>query len=272
MKSTRSSRRTLAFGTGLTLFLLAVASLPAQQMVTETRDAKQTQDEEFAKLYKEWTGDPHYGSPLVDHLPLVKGIPTPKDILGYYIGAPNTLTYYADILKYYSRARKSDTAREGRRHRQDRRRPRHGRRLRLVGREHQEPRAKHGEPAEARRSARAAAAADRTADRDHQAAVPLDGRTAQRRNGSVRDADGARLSPRDRDVAAHHADPQQRDRVGDAGGRARRPRPQRRLVLSRIKPTLKRRPQVVAEAAVAGSCPTGASTRFTTTTATSTCR
>src|SRR6476661_7229841 len=101
MKSTRSSRRTLAFGTGLTLFLLAVASLPAQQMVTETRDAKQTQDEEFAKLYKEWTGDSHYGSPLVDHLPLVKGIPTPKDILGYYIGAPNTLTYYADILKYY---------------------------------------------------------------------------------------------------------------------------------------------------------------------------
>src|SRR5215471_13171255 len=101
MKSTRSSRRTLAFGTGLTLFLLTVASLPAQQMVTETRDAKQTQDEEFAKAYKEWTGDPHYGSPLVDHLPLVKGIPTPKDILGYYIGAPNTLTYYADILKYY---------------------------------------------------------------------------------------------------------------------------------------------------------------------------
>src|SRR4249920_1422086 len=101
MKSTRSSRRTLAFGTGLTLFLLAVASLPAQQMVTETRDAKQTQDEEFAKLYKEWTGDSHFGSPLVDHLPLVKGIPTPKDVLGYYIGAPQKLTYYADMLKYY---------------------------------------------------------------------------------------------------------------------------------------------------------------------------
>src|SRR5262249_22448962 len=36
-----------------------------------------------------------------DHLPLVKGIPTPKDVLGYYIGAPSKLTYYADILKYY---------------------------------------------------------------------------------------------------------------------------------------------------------------------------
>ena len=58
-------------------------------------------DEAFAKLYKEWTGDARYGSPLVDHLPLVKGVPTPKDVLGYYIGAPRKLTYYADILKYY---------------------------------------------------------------------------------------------------------------------------------------------------------------------------
>ena len=76
------------FGTGLALFLMTVVTLPAQQMVTETRDPKQAQDEEFAKAYQEWTGDAHYGSPLVDHLPLVKGIPTPKDVLGYYIGAP----------------------------------------------------------------------------------------------------------------------------------------------------------------------------------------
>jgi len=74
---------------------------PAQQMVTETRDPNQAQDEEFAKLYKEWTGEPKYGSPLIDHLPLVNGIPTPKDVLGYYIGAPQKLTYYADILKFY---------------------------------------------------------------------------------------------------------------------------------------------------------------------------
>jgi hypothetical protein len=31
----------------------------------------------------------------------VPGIPSPKDILGYYIGQPKTLTYYADALKYY---------------------------------------------------------------------------------------------------------------------------------------------------------------------------
>ena len=86
---------------GLAFFILALASTQAQQMVTETRDPKQTQDDEFARLAKEWTGEARFGSPLVDHLPLVKGIPTPKDVLGYYIGAPNKLTYYADILKYY---------------------------------------------------------------------------------------------------------------------------------------------------------------------------
>ena len=42
-----------------------------------------------------------YGSPLVDHLPAVSGIPTPKDVLGHHIGAPKTLTYYEDILRYY---------------------------------------------------------------------------------------------------------------------------------------------------------------------------
>jgi hypothetical protein len=86
---------------GLSVLILAVAVTPAQQMVTETRDPKQSQDEDFAKLYAEWTGDAHYGSPLVDHLPLVADIPTPKDVLGYHIGAPQKLTYYADILKYY---------------------------------------------------------------------------------------------------------------------------------------------------------------------------
>src|SRR5215204_5164940 len=81
--------------------LFAVVSLPAQQMVTETRDPAQQQDPDFEKSVKEWTTQPYFISPLVDHLPLVKGIPTPKSVLGYHIGAPAKLTYYADILKYY---------------------------------------------------------------------------------------------------------------------------------------------------------------------------
>ncbi len=83
--------------------LVAGARVPlhAQQAVIETRDPRQQQDPEFAKAYAKWTTEPRYGSPLVDHLPKVAGIPSPKDVLGYYIGAPKTLTYYADALKYY---------------------------------------------------------------------------------------------------------------------------------------------------------------------------
>ena len=81
--------------------LLTALTLPAQQMVTDTRDPAQTQDEDFAKSVKEWTTQPYFISPLVDHLPRVPGIPMPKDVLGYHIGAPGKLTYYEDIVKYY---------------------------------------------------------------------------------------------------------------------------------------------------------------------------
>src|SRR4029077_5434346 len=81
--------------------MAGVISVPAQQMVTETRDPSQPQDEAFARLARDGTTQPYYISPLVDHLPKVEGIPSPKDVLGYHIGAPAKLTYYADILKYY---------------------------------------------------------------------------------------------------------------------------------------------------------------------------
>ena len=81
--------------------VLAATVMPAQQMVTETKDPAQAQDEDFARSVKEWTTQPYFISPLVDHLPKVNGVPSPKDVLGYHIGAPAKLTYYADILKYY---------------------------------------------------------------------------------------------------------------------------------------------------------------------------
>jgi hypothetical protein len=65
------------------VLLGAAMPMPAQQMVTETRDAAQPQDEDFAKAVAEWTTAPYYTSPLVDHLPKVKGVPSPKDVLGY---------------------------------------------------------------------------------------------------------------------------------------------------------------------------------------------
>jgi zinc carboxypeptidase len=58
-------------------------------------------DEDFARAVKDWTTRPDFSSPLVDHLPKVAGVPSPKDVLGHHIGEPKKLTYYADILKYY---------------------------------------------------------------------------------------------------------------------------------------------------------------------------
>ena len=71
--------------------LLALASIALPQQM----------DEDFAKSAKEWTTRPEFTSPLVDHLPKSNGVPSPKDVLGYYIGAPNKLTYYDDMLRYY---------------------------------------------------------------------------------------------------------------------------------------------------------------------------
>src|ERR1051326_9058813 len=70
----------------------------------------QLQDPDYARLVKEWTTRSEFMSPLVDHLPKATGIPSPKDVLGYHIGAPKKLTYYADILEYY-RALASKTPR-----------------------------------------------------------------------------------------------------------------------------------------------------------------
>jgi hypothetical protein len=82
-----------------TLLLLSVG-IVAQSSGNKTVNAS-TNDEEFARLVKEWTTRPEFISPLVDHLPKVKGVPSPKDILGHHIGEPKKLTYYADILSYY---------------------------------------------------------------------------------------------------------------------------------------------------------------------------
>jgi hypothetical protein len=61
----------------------------------------QPMDSDFAKSQKEWTTRPEFSSPLVDHLPKSTTVPSPKDVLGYHIGMPKKLTYYADLLKYY---------------------------------------------------------------------------------------------------------------------------------------------------------------------------
>jgi len=82
----------------LTLSSHAVAQAPA---APKPAASAQAMDPEFAAQVKEWTTKPEFLSPLVDHLPVSSSVPSPKTVLGYNIGAPKKLTYYADMVRYY---------------------------------------------------------------------------------------------------------------------------------------------------------------------------
>ena len=75
--------------------------LPCALAIAFLASAQQQMDPDFAKSQKEWTTKPEFSSPLVDHLPKSSTVPSPKDVLGYYVGAPKHLTYYEDLVKYY---------------------------------------------------------------------------------------------------------------------------------------------------------------------------
>ncbi len=75
----------------ITVFILCVTAQAQTQPM----------DPDYAAQVKQWTTRPEFLSPLVDHLPTSATIPEPKAILGYHIGEPKRLTYYADVLRYY---------------------------------------------------------------------------------------------------------------------------------------------------------------------------
>ena len=58
-------------------------------------------DTDFASFVKTATTRPEFSSPLIDHLPRKAGVPTPKEVLGYHVGAEKKLTYWADQQKWY---------------------------------------------------------------------------------------------------------------------------------------------------------------------------
>ncbi len=65
-----------------------------------------------SRLIKEYTTQPEFLSPLVDHIPESANIPSPRDFHGYVIGAPKKLTHAADIHNYfYELAEKSNRIR-----------------------------------------------------------------------------------------------------------------------------------------------------------------
>ena len=160
------------------VLVLGGLSLPAQQRAPavqapsagqatfdtrETRDPAQTQDEEFAKLGQ------GVDDAAVLHQPAGR---SPAEGAGHSVAEgrarlPHRRAGEADLLRRHPevlpRARGGDAAREGRDDRQVRRGSRAGRRLGLVGREHQEPAAEPRQPREDRRSARPDAGSDQAA-------------------------------------------------------------------------------------------------------------
>jgi hypothetical protein len=94
-----SKENELAQRIASTLALLFL--LPALASAQKPTPKPQPMDADFATQVKEWTTRPEFLSPLVDHLPASTTVPSPKAILGYNIGQPKKLTYYADVQRYY---------------------------------------------------------------------------------------------------------------------------------------------------------------------------
>ncbi|MGD8276802.1 MAG: M14 family zinc carboxypeptidase [Gemmatimonadota bacterium] len=84
-----SSRIVHAF---LALALLLAAATPAL--------AQQANDREYTDLIRQYTTEPFFLTPLVDHLPASSTVPTPLEFLGNAIGAPEVLHYPAEIYAY----------------------------------------------------------------------------------------------------------------------------------------------------------------------------
>lgn len=89
--SLKKTARAPMLALALALILVAAAS-PAS--------AQQKVHEEYTKKIREFTTDPHFATPYVDHLPHADGIPTPLEVLGHIAGARDVLTYSADVYKY----------------------------------------------------------------------------------------------------------------------------------------------------------------------------
>ncbi len=60
----------------------------------------QPNDEGYTARIRQYTTAPHFLTELVDHLPASDRVPTPEKFLGYIAGAPEKLTYAADIHRY----------------------------------------------------------------------------------------------------------------------------------------------------------------------------
>jgi hypothetical protein len=66
----------------------------------KTSACKVTDNVEYGKKIKEYTTEKFFITELVDHLPASTCVPSPDQVLGHIVGAPDVLTYTKDINAY----------------------------------------------------------------------------------------------------------------------------------------------------------------------------
>lgn len=89
-----STRRTI----GRLTAAIALAMLTAVPAA-----AQRTVDADYTALIREYTTEPFFLTPYVDYLPGSTAVPTPLDVLGHIVGAPDVLTYPEQIYDYMRR-------------------------------------------------------------------------------------------------------------------------------------------------------------------------
>ncbi len=75
--------------------VLIVIFIISSQLIAQ----EQKIDEESTKLIRQYTTSERFLNPMIDHIP-ESDVSSPREVLGYIIGTPKKLTYYADIVRY----------------------------------------------------------------------------------------------------------------------------------------------------------------------------
>ena len=94
-------KRAIAVIIGAVLCLAAQpgAAVP-QKSPKKMSGCKVTDNAEYGKKIKEYTTEKYFITELVDHLPASSCVPSPEQVLGHIVGAPDVLTYTKDINAY----------------------------------------------------------------------------------------------------------------------------------------------------------------------------
>ncbi len=78
--------------------LLRTTALGAIAIVLPSAPAiAQRYDDAYTAKILEYTTEPFFLTPYVDHLPASETVPTPLDVLGHIAGAPDILSYPAEV-------------------------------------------------------------------------------------------------------------------------------------------------------------------------------